>query len=61
MLKILNIKRFLKSKITKGGLKITKGGLKITKGGLKITKGGLKITKGGLKKLTITKLKKCYS
>ena len=47
MLKILNIKRFLK--------------LKITKGGLKITKGGLKITKGGLKKLTITKLKKCYS
>ena len=38
MLKNLDIKRFLKSKITKGGLKITKGGLKITKGGLKITK-----------------------
>ena len=31
MLKNLDIKRFLKSKITKGGLKITKGGLKITK------------------------------
>ena len=31
MLKNLDIKRLLKSKITKGGLKITKGGLKITK------------------------------
>ena len=31
MLKNLDIKGFLKSKITKGGLKITKGGLKITK------------------------------
>ena len=31
MLKNLDIKRFLKSKITKGGLKITKGGSEITK------------------------------